>query len=197
MTPSKPPKAPAPGLSLSSYARRRGVALATVKRAIDRGRIRAGVVRDAAGRPWIDAEVADREWAAATDLTTAPPAVREQLERGGVVASAPSAPPPPSEGGDEYPGVGDPTSLSEQSAREKYWKANQAELEYRRRAAELVEASEVEAGWVSVVSAARSKMLAVPTRFKQQFPDLTDKHVAGLDALVREVLEAFASPRDE
>lgn len=60
-------------MTLTAYAKRRGVSPMAVSKAVKAGRLRASVGRDGAGRPTIaDPAVADREWAANSDESKAP-----------------------------------------------------------------------------------------------------------------------------
>jgi hypothetical protein len=61
-------------ISLSAYARHRGVTPAAVQKAVATGRLRASVARDDRGAPRIaDVELADREWSARTQARIARP----------------------------------------------------------------------------------------------------------------------------
>jgi P27 family predicted phage terminase small subunit len=175
---SATPDAPRAGepLSLRAYARRRGVSVEAVSRAVERGRLVESVVR-VGGVPKIaDPDLADDEWAANTDLSRAPADVkaRGEVDNGG-----------------EAPADGEPT-LATSSAREKHWKAQLAELQYKQRAGELVEAAAVTAAIAAEYLTVRTKLLGLPSKAKQQLPHLTLADLATLDAIVREALEALA-----
>ena len=180
-----------PGLSFSAYARHRGCGVTAVSRAIKRGRLKKSVVYDSTGKAWIaDVGLADQEWVRNSSLTTAPPAVRERL----VAARAQLPPRPPPADGVPRPRDedNDDLTLTQATAVEKRWRAKIVELEYRKKAAELVPALEVKARLVDVFSSCRAKLLGVPTRAKQRLPHLSKKDVIVLDELVREALEALA-----
>jgi hypothetical protein len=176
-----------------------------VSKAIKSGRLVRSVVRDHRGQPKIgDVALADREWAAGTDLSKAPGYVKERE-----TARAPARPPPPAgspaprptapsspqpspAGGED----GDPPedlSLGEQTAREKFWKANLAELDFRKRSGELVEAQDVEAQLTDLFANCRNKLLGVPSRARQQDPALTREQILLVEGLIREALEELAS----
>jgi phage terminase Nu1 subunit (DNA packaging protein) len=149
-----------------------------VSKAVKGGRLAASVVRNARGQPKIaDAELADREWEAATDLSRAPGYVKER-------ASSRRAPKGP-----------DSTdlSLSGESAREKFWKANQAELDYREQLGELTNAKEMGDKIIDVFTRCRTRLLGLPTRAKQQIPHLSVTDLAVIDGIVREALEELAA----
>lgn len=145
--------------------------------AVKKGRLQASVGR-LKGRPAIiNVDLADREWAASTDLSKAPGYVKERA------APAPASPSPADD--IEY-------SLPLEAAREKHWRANLAELEYRTQAGELIEASEVSARFTEVVTVAKTKLLGIAARVRQRLPHLTADDVRIVDDLVREALEGLA-----
>jgi hypothetical protein len=86
-----------PPLSLRGYARHRdtknlpGATVQAVLRAIARGRLNKSLIRDGVGKAIgiNDADLADSEWAATTDLTKAPAAVAIKA-----MAAGSSSPPP-------------------------------------------------------------------------------------------------------
>lgn len=182
-----------PLFSLRAYARHRNVSATAVHRAIESGRLSQCVVRDAGGkfRGITDLELADREWAASTDLTKAPTSVVERAEE-----STTSAP-PPAPGEDaalEQLGAGDVTDPDRLSPlmRQKYWQAKTAELEYKKRIGELVDAKEVEARMVDEYSRCRTKLLGIARKAKAEMPELNHAQVLKIDNLVREALEGLA-----
>ena len=187
-------------LSLRAYARHRGTSAPAVLRAVRRGRLHRCLVYDDQGHAKIaDVALADQEWAANTDLTMAPTRVKQRA-----AGQAPRAPGPPAapdepdaaEAPAVPPGVGAPGTLSllEASALEKDWKARLAELEYRRRAGELVPAKDVEARIVEDYSRCKVKLLGLPRKAKARLPHLTHADIVALDDLVREALEDLAGP---
>lgn len=186
-------EAPAP-LTLTAYAKHRGVSKMAVSRAVKVGRLRESVTRDDRGRPQIaDPAVADLEWDANTDLSRAPGSVKERAEKRGK-ASAPPATTKAPPRSVSAPGVEVPAELSlgEESAREKFWKANQAELDYREQCGDLVNATEMAAKLTDVFTRCRTRLLGLPTRAKQQLPHLTVTDIGTIDGIVREALEGLA-----
>jgi hypothetical protein len=160
-------------LSLRGYAAHRrslgltGGTLPAVRKAIARERLVESVVTVAGVKKIADPELADREWAANTDPSKLPIGFLEDDEDGEQQES--------------------PMVLA--AAREKHWKAERAELEFRKLAGELVDAAEVRAQFVDLCTTARNKLLGLPNRMKQAHPDLTLQHLATLDQYVRESLE--------
>lgn len=192
-----------PLFSLRAYARHRDVSATAVHRAIESGRLSTCVVRDASGkfRGITDLHLADREWAASTDLTKAPMSVILRAEEmqapevpNGDETAAPASSDAPGGDGETHP---DRPSLSDATAREKHWKAKTAELEYKQRIGELVDAKEIEARIADEYSRCRTKMLGLARKAKAAMPDLTPAHVVTIDNLVREALEDLAGPIGE
>jgi hypothetical protein len=173
-------------MSLRAYAKHRGVSAMAVSNAVKTGRLVASVAR-VKGQPKIrDAELADREWDANTNHSTAPGYVKQR---------GPGRPPrgpgrPPKQDDDDQVRLG--MSLADASAAEKVWKARIAELDFLERNGEVVDAKKMAATLVDVYTRCRTKLLGIPTRVKQQLPDLSIKDVAAVDALVRETLEELA-----
>lgn len=83
-------------------------------------------------------------------------------------------------------------SLVAEQARERHWKANLAELEYKERAGELVSKAAARAGAVEKFAAVKTKLLALPSRIRQRLPRLTAAEVQLIDDLVRQALEDLA-----
>lgn len=202
-------------MSLRDYAKRRealglvGTSAMAVSKAVKGGRLVKSVVRDHLGHPKIaDPALADLEWANGTDHTKAPTAVKERAAVRPPAAAAPRVPHPPApiaipgapprppgeEGEVEEP---ETLNLSEESARVAFWKAHLAELDYRKRAGELVEAKDLEGRLAGVFTGCKTKLLGVPSRARQQDPTLTPAHLALFEELIREALEDLASAADE
>ena len=170
-------------MSQRAYAKRRGVSAMAVSRAVRSGRLKASV-RDG---KIIDPDLADREWAANTDLTDAPSSVIEQSASWPGV-DRPVAPPPPA--GEESAGEGTP--LHEANRIEKVWKAKTAELKYKQEAGELVPAAEVRGKLEDTFRTCRTKLLGIPSRARQVLPHLTVGDIAAIESMVREALEDLA-----
>lgn len=171
------------GLSRRKYAEHRrglglpGGSLQAVQRALERGRIHLEP------DDTIDAERADREWAANTDLTKAPASV--------VAISGPPvvgvvSPPLTAENEGVMP-------LTEANAAKATWQARTAKLEYLKAAGELVEAKTIRQAVEGMIQRAKTKLLAVPSRAKQTMPELTPIQVAKFEDLIRESLEDLAA----
>jgi hypothetical protein len=199
--------APAP-ISLSAYARHRACSLTAVRNAVKKGKLKEVLVHTASGVKITDVKYADQLWEQRTEHNTTPPAIRAMLEaREAQKREAPEdasdlvgpmpVPSAPRErravtGDAEPPAVNDAMTLSEASAIEKRWRAKLVQLEFRKKAGELIEAAEVKRKLADVITACRAKILGVPTRARQRLPHLTPEDVVTLDALVREALEELA-----
>lgn len=190
-------------MSLRSAAPLLGVSPMAVSKAVKSGRLVKSVVRDEYGSPKIaDIELAKQEWAAGTDHSKSPGYVKERASAAPVGSPAPADPrwepadtplvAPPAAVDGEPVAIRDDMSLAEASAVEKIWKARLAELDYRERSAELVNAKEMQDRIVGVFRRAQQKLLGVPGRVKQRLPHLTTADVGTIDMLVRESLEELA-----
>lgn len=177
-----------PFISLRAYAKHRGVSAMSVSTAIKVGRLKECVTHDTFGQPKIrDVELADREWAANTNADNVPIHARH------VMADGPSAwdaavPPPEHEDGE-------PFDLNGANARAKHWDAELRKLKYEQAAGLLVRASDVEHRMTSVFTECKTKLLAIPSRIKQERPNLTLEDLAAIDVIVREALEGLAGKK--
>jgi hypothetical protein len=141
-----------------------------VQVAVRDGRLERSVVLDAQGNRKIsDAALADQEWEANTSHDLVP-------------LSGPGRP------------AGDATgrsALSQARRAEKLWRARLATLEHRRKAAALVEASEVEPAIAKEFARCRDRLLRISADWARRCPGLSPAAVAAADALVREALEGL------
>jgi hypothetical protein len=176
-------------VSVRAYARHRGASHQAVLRAIARGRLAAALTTIDGVTKIADVALADQEWAATTDLSKAPDAVKVRAATARPAAQAET------DGLDlaDIPVDGDATILAKASAREKHWRAELAELNYKQRSGELVNAAEMTATMADAFSTVRTKLLGVPSKAKQQLPHLTLADLATLDGIVREALEGLAT----
>jgi hypothetical protein len=185
-----------PPMSLRAYAARRGVTAMAVSKAIKSGRLAKSVVRDASGDPKIaDADLADREWDRSTDLSKAPGYVKERASSRAPAAQRPPlrAVPPADDAGGGADGPGpEELNLSQETAREKHWKANKAEIEYREKLGQLVDAQDLKGQISDAFTRVRSRLAGLPTRVRQQIPHLTAEEVGIIDDFVREALDELA-----
>lgn len=177
-------------LSLRAYAKRRGVSVEAVSRAISKGRLTASVVR-VGGVPKIaDPDLADQEWTANTDLSKAPGYVKA---RGGAGTPPPAAQGDRGEAIEPDPDAQGEATIATASAREKHWRSKLAELQYKQRAGELVNGAEMADRMATDYGTVRTKLLGLPSKAKQRLPHLTLADLATLDEIVREDLEELAT----
>lgn len=162
-----------------------------VSEAIKNGRLVHSVIRvnaagflDPAGVPKIvDFALADQEWAKNTDTQ------KRANAAGGLVAPdfhGPSPVPLPLPPSPRPSPVEDVASATE---RLKTAQADLAELNLQEKRGELVLAADVSREWSNILSQARSKLLGVPTRFRQAVPTATADELTTLEKLLREALE--------
>lgn len=185
-------------MTLTAYAKLRGCSVKSVSLAIKVGRLVGCVGRDQHGRPTIvDAELADREWAANTRQvgvagpTDARVTAQQPGDRAGVrpdethAGAQPTMPPVP-----DYN-----TSRAVRAAaaaRREAALADLAELEVSRKGGRLVDADEAMADFVNHISNAKTRLLAIPSAVGQRFPDLASSVVPVVEELVRAALEELA-----
>jgi len=86
-----------------------------------------------------------------------------------------------------------PTALADATLRERKARAWSIELDIARRTRELVPRREVELRWSGLVVAVRTKLLGVPSRYKQRVPHATVADLGVLEALIREALEELVT----
>ncbi len=180
-------------ISCAQFAKRRGVTPMAVTGAVKDGRLRESVIRTCCwqvgcacvprGDPKIrDYDQACREWDDNTNRThhssvKIPTIPRVQIAEQ-VTGQAPAH-----------------ITAGEAATNEKHWKAKKAELDYRKAASELVSKLAVIKEQSKRNGAAKTKLLGIPSRYKQRFPDLTLEHMAELEALIRESLQEIADGR--
>ena len=160
-------------ISLSAYARHRGVSRQLVTAAIKDGRLMASLDHSGSRVRIRSAELADREWELA-GVSSAP-----QKRKG---SESPV---------DALAAAGIPT-LAVSRARLHAAKASIATMELLEKKGKLIPVERVRAEVSDRFTAVRTRLLALPTEARQRIPELTDDSVAVLDALVREALEHLA-----
>lgn len=152
------------GLTARGYARHRRVSHTAVQKALASGRITLG----ADGR--IDPDVADRQWAASTDLSKPQNSVTgDPGSRSRSSAARRHAPATPrvagTEGGAQaVPGERVAASYRESLAAREAYRARLAKLDFEERTGKLVSADEVRAVTFRVARATRDQIMGVPAR---------------------------------
>ena len=156
-------------LSVSAYARRRGISHTAVQKRIAAGALPTSSKKIKGTWKIVNAARADQEWEAFT---------RPWVGAGAGPAGA---------------GKGAaPSAMAEATLRERRARAWAMELEIGRKTRELVPAREVNVRWSALVVAARTAMLGLPSRAKQRIPHLTGADLGILEGLIREALEELA-----
>lgn len=154
-------------MSLTAYAKRRGVSTVAVSKAIAAGRLTESVVRDARGGPKIaDPEMADREW----DENT-----RAQADQGATAYQQSRA------------------AREAMSLRRETAEAELAEIELAERRGTMIPAAQARRDVMERYTAVKTKLLGVPRRIAQRFPHIAEEVVPVLDEVLREALEELAS----
>lgn len=196
-------------MSLTDYAKRRGVSTVAVSKAVARGRLSASVTRDERGQPKIsDPDLADREWEERTRK-------RADMPPRGPIAKPIASAPPPRETTDDADGWEDGETIDADArgsaaegaippyhrsqavkayhaARREAAMADTAELELEERRGILVESAQVYADFEDHIAVARTKLLAIPSRLGQEAPELAARVVPVAERLIREALEELA-----
>lgn len=100
-------------------------------------------------------------------------------------------------GGDSLPGraVQGPSLAQSKAVREAYM-ARLAKLEYEERVGKLISADEVKARWYKHVTAAKTRIMGIPSACKSRVSDLPLTAMAAIEAVCREALEDLANGRD-
>lgn len=142
-------------VSLSAYGRRRGVSAEAVRRAIQSGRLKEAVSRDAKGNPKVDPEVADQEWDANTSDNRGWNA-RENAKKTAETDMKVSG------------------TLNQSRAIKEAYLARLAKLEFEERSGQLVRAEEVKNEAFKVARIVRDGILNVPDRVAAQLAAETE-----------------------
>lgn len=199
-------------ISLTAYAKRRGVSPVAVSKAVASGRLSASVVRDERNAPKIcDPELADREWTANTrPRIDHPPSVpRAPADMGSAPRSEPapdvqaatSRPRPPRAPAgpqplDDIPDYNESRARREAAAaRKEVAHADIAELDAAERKGELVSVADARADVIDRFAIVRTRLLGIPSRVAQRMPTVAAEVVPVLDELLRDALEELAIDR--
>lgn len=196
-------------MSLSDYARRKGVTVVSVSKAVKSGRLRQSVTRDERGQPKIaDVEVADREWEANTrrriDRPAAEPAA---ASRRGPARAAPAPAPAPApssavqgagrrrtqEADTDIPDYNAARARKEAAAAVKEAAlAEMAKIELAELRGQVGRVADFKMRMVNAFTTCRTKLAALPSRARSRDPSLTLAQVALLESLLREALAELA-----
>ncbi len=150
--------------SLRSIAKALGVSLSALQEARDSGRINL--------TPPIDVEALRAQWVDSSNVQGPAP----MAER-----TAPTVAPDDAQ-----------VSLADARRRKELALAELREIELAKERGSLIPVRDVELGWVRILTAARTRLLELPTRVKQAVPGLTPKDVETIREIVREALTDLA-----
>lgn len=159
-------------MSLRAYARRRGVSPEAVSKAVSTGRLSESVVTVDGAPKIADPELADREWEASTRSQVASPAPAGAADYHASRALREAA-----------------------AARREIAQAELAELDLAERRRQIVDAEQARVDVINAFSNVKTRMLAVPSRVAQRFPDLASNVVPLVDELIREALAELSLRR--
>ena len=184
-------------MNLQQYANHRkalglrGTSHVAVLKAIQAGRLAPPAVTRK-GRGWeINAELADQQWADATD-----PKERGAGYHRGEEPPPDAKPLPPTKPPPQWQEPGNPKGVPPRAVSESVLAAVKAKREtmaLHREEKKLLPRDQVEKAMADNYTIIRTKLLALPTRARQRIPHLTLEEVAILDELQREALEDLAS----
>ncbi len=198
-------------IGIRECARRLGVSDTAVHKAIKAGRIVIAGRTPTSDRPLVAWPQAQTDWGANSDSSkrshvgaTGTSARRTKYAgepgkpvlptHAQVAAGAADAPEHlPAAGGQGA--VQGPTLAQSKAVREAYL-ARLAKLEYEREIGKVISADEVKAQWFKHITAAKTRILGIPSACKQRVADLPLTAIAAIEAACREALEDLANGRD-
>lgn len=154
-------------ITLSEYARRKGVSTEAVSKAVRVGRLSKSVVFDAKSRPRVMPDLADQEWHASTNpAQQRVPAVRP-----------PPQPEPEQDTEQPQPAANEPKTATFQQARtlREAYMARLAKLEYDEKSGLLVRADAVKNEAFKVARTVRDNMLNIPDRIAAELANETNQ----------------------
>jgi len=206
---------PQQGISLREFGRQLGVSGEYVRRAVADGKIPASCVgeitlRSGSKRPVItDPDAAAKHWGRSRDVTQVrdKAAMSEGARKGweqrrGKTATAKEKPPAPltttQRSLDDDDEVDDGTglpSIAQSKRRTEFYRSEDARLDHEERAGRLVDAELIKVKFVGMITTAKTKLLAVPTKAKGRIPTLTFRDIEILEDLINEALVEVADGR--
>lgn len=182
-------------MSLSDYARRKGVTVVSVSKAVKSGRLRQSVTRDERGQPKIaDVELADREWETNTrrriDRPTAPAA---PIAANAEPVAAPAAPAPRNRrsaaADTEVPDYNAARARKEAAAAIKEAAlAEMAKIQLAELRGQVGRVADFKLRMANTFITCRTKLAALPSRARSRDPSLTLAQISLLESLLREAL---------
>lgn len=144
-------------VSQREYARMKGCSETAVRKAIKAGKIEKGAVRDENGKPKIDVEVADKEWASNYN-----PNYSENRE---TVAESVGG------GGDNQK-----NSISEIKRAESGLKAKLLQLQLHEKTGQLVKKSDISKKLYEMGQEIRNSLMGIPARITDNLIEIKDRN---------------------
>jgi len=163
-------------LSQRQYAERRGCSEGAVRKAIRAGKIIHGLVKDAKGRPWINPDVADREWSQNHNPNYAHnnPVLAEKLQS--QPAQTPSAPTAPASEGTDSPDVEARASISKHKQAESAIKAKLLHLKLQEQQGQVVKKSDISNSLYEMGQEIRKELMGIPARHIDRLRGISDRN---------------------
>lgn len=182
-------------ISLSAYARRRGVSAKAVSKAVAEGRLRNSVIQVNGSPKIADPDLADREWNANTRPRADQPRPAPALAQGKRKRRESDCDGDLPE--DVLPYEHSRARREMHAARREGALADMAELERDKMNDTLVPVDEARAYIIDKFTVVKTRLLGVPSRVAQQFPHLASEVEPLVDRLIREVLEELAADDED
>ena len=175
-------------ISMSEFARRKGVTPQSVHKAIKSNRL--GVVHDK-GRPKLDWEIASAQWDRSAVMK------KEARKLRVAPAQVPEPDDPDTEAmleevDEDDPAIPSGTDYFEQRGATEAYKAKLARLKYLEEKGQLVRSEDVKYGCSQMVASIKQKVQSIPSKAKIRLPHLSIADMSVLDDLVRESLTELA-----
>jgi len=169
-------------LGIRAYARSKNVSHVAVLKAIKTGRLSRAVSHDRAGKPRIDAAIADLEW----DENVDPSARRDRKAGGRPTEDEPGLFGRVSRAAERRPSDPNLPSYTDSRAIRELYQARLARLEYEKQAGNLVDADGVRVEAYKAARSLRDALLAFPSRISARLASETNEH-AVRELLVTEI----------
>jgi len=158
---------------MREYAKHRGVTVEAVSKAVKTKRI------SLTGKK-VDVARADAQWSANTQ-----PGQRAAKQRRKAASKRPQAP--------LYVPEPDPNSYASARARREQTMADLARLDFEKKAGILINAEEAKAEWFKLITEAKTRLLGVAAKCRNQCPSLSPIDISIIEGLIREELEELAN----
>lgn len=177
-------------LTVPLYAAHRGKDPGAVRYAIREGKLSSSIDRSS-GKILIDWKKADQEWIPRTEatdelITPEPPKKNKSKKE-----SAPSSKKKEWDPDNPYDtSMLVPTIVSKM--RREAYETELARIKVEKEMGLLVVAKDVELMWVKLGTITKTKVLGIPSKFKQRVPELTDSQYKVLEMIVAEALEEIS-----